>query len=187
MDWTELDAPPVLRGPRVTLRPVADGDVDALWVVFGDPGVARFLDRPAWPDRAAAEARIRVMRRGIADRRGLTWAVTLDDDVAVGTMSLFHLDQEHRRGEMGWALARSAWGRGLAFEACGLVIRFAWDVLDLHRLEADCHPENAASIGLARRLGFRHEGRLREKWWVGGEVSDAMILGVLRGEETLSR
>ena len=55
--------------------------------------------------------------------------------------------------------AMAAWaGRGLMTDAVRLAVRFAFDELGLHRVEANIQPGNAASIALVRRLGFRIEG-----------------------------
>ena len=57
---------------------------------------------------------------------------------------------------------------------------YAFEVLDLHRIEADVDPRNAASIRTLERLGFQREGYLRERWQVNGEIQDALFYGLLR-------
>ncbi len=56
-----------------------------------------------------------------------------------------------------YAMVRYA-GKGLMTDALGQTMRFAFDDLGLHRLEANIQPENARSIALVKRLGFRLEG-----------------------------
>lgn len=67
-------------------------------------------------------------------------------------------------------------------EALTALLDFAFGALDLHRLEADVDPRNAASVRTLERLGFRREGYLRERWLVGGEIQDALFYGLLRRE-----
>jgi RimJ/RimL family protein N-acetyltransferase len=100
----------------------------------------------------------------------------------IGTCTLFALNDEHRRAELGFALRRSAWGRGLATDAVRSVVRFAFQGMHLHRLEADADPRNVASRKLLLRLGFREEGYLRERYLVAGERQDAVFFGLLREE-----
>ena len=67
------------------------------------------------------------------------------------------------------------------------MIAHAFDTLGLHRLEADTDPRNERCLKLLTRLGFREEGRLRERWHVGGEVQDSVLLGLLREEWVVGR
>ena len=97
-------------------------------------------------------------------------------------VSLFALDRNNRRAEVGYALRRDAWGRGYATEAVGAVVAWGFGELGLHRLEADIDPRNTASAAVLTRLGFRLEGVLRERWFVAGEVSDSAMYGLLAHE-----
>jgi RimJ/RimL family protein N-acetyltransferase len=65
-----------------------------------------------------------------------------------------------------------------------MLIRFAFGQLDLHRLEADADPLNAASIAVLERQGFKREGLLRERYFMQGEPQDAAYYGLLRREWT---
>jgi RimJ/RimL family protein N-acetyltransferase len=65
-------------------------------------------------------------------------------------------------------------------EALHALLGFAFDVLDLHRIEADVDPRNVPSIRTLERLGFQREGYLRERWQVNGEIQDALFYGLLR-------
>ena len=65
-------------------------------------------------------------------------------------------------------------------EALQTFIAYAFETLDLNRLEADIDPRNHASAKTLERLGFQKEGLLRERWIVSGEVSDTCLYGLLR-------
>ena len=69
-------------------------------------------------------------------------------------------------------------------EATSTLLRFAFEELGLHRVEADVDPRNEASIRLLQRLGFQREGYLRERYFVGEEISDTIFYGLLRREWT---
>jgi len=86
------------------------------------------------------------------------------------------------------AFAPSA-GRGYMSEGLGLVLRYAFQQLRLHRLEASIQPDNQASLALVRRLGFRREGyspdmlfidgawRDHERWAITREMTDFPPVG----------
>ena len=69
-------------------------------------------------------------------------------------------------------------------EALQRLVRYAFEELDLHRLEADIDPRNEASERTLLRLGFVKEGYMRERWIVADVVSDSAVFGLLRREWT---
>jgi ribosomal-protein-alanine N-acetyltransferase len=169
-----------LATPRLSLRPLADGDVDALFSIFSDAEVAAYWSAPALVDRAGAEALLEEIRNA---RDLMQWGITrTGTDAVIGTCTLFALNLPHKRAEIGYALARNAWGQGIAHEAVSAVLRHAFEDLDLHRIEADVDPRNTPSIRLLARLGFRQEGHARERWHVADGIHDALLFGLLRRE-----
>ena len=88
------------------------------------------------------------------------------DHTLVGTCSLFHFHVASRRAEIGYALGRPYWGAGYMLEALQALLHYAFQTLDLNRLEADIDPRNPASARTLERLGFQKEGYLRERWIV---------------------
>lgn len=111
------------------------------------------------------------------------WGIALrEDDRVIGTCTLFRMEVAHRRAELGYALHRGMWGRGLAHEALTALLDHAFSGLRLHRLEADIDPRNARSIRSVVRLGFKPEGHLRERYFVGDDIQDSLMYGLLEQE-----
>ena len=132
---------------------------------------------------AEAEAFIERSRGYFEQRQGLQFAVVLlDDDRAIGTVSLFEIRRAQGRCAIGYTLGRAHWGRGLAREAVSLALDLAFGTLGLRRIEADADPRNVPSVRLLTALGFAHEGTLRERWHVDGELQDSAIYGMLARE-----
>lgn len=174
---------PTIPTERLLLREITPEDVPALFGVFGDPVVCRYRLRPALPDLAAAAAFQADVARRFQEREMFQWGIAgRADGTLVGTCTLHALSDEHRRAELGYTLARAAWGRGYVAEALPALIRFAFETLKLHRLEANVDPRNERSIRVLEREGFEREGHLRERYHVQGEVQDALLFGLLRRE-----
>jgi [ribosomal protein S5]-alanine N-acetyltransferase len=168
---------------RVRLRRIEPSDVDAFFAIYSDAEVCRYLSHPPFTERAQAEAWLARVFAGQERGSSLQLAVERKQDGAmIGTCTLFNCHQESRRAEIGYALDRSHWGAGYMHETLVALIDLAFGTVGLNRLEADIDPRNAGSKRSLERLGFRSEGRLRERWIVAGEVSDTEYLGLLSAE-----
>lgn len=164
---------PSLATERLVLRPIARDDAEALFPLFSDPEAMRFWSTPPFSDVEALRAWIAPSDEWPA------WVMVETGDV-VGRIAI----GVRRAGvaELGYALDRRAWGRGLATEAVAAVIAHGFGAMGLRRIFADVDPDNIASIRLLERLGFALEGRLRAEWETHIGVRDSLIYGLLRDE-----
>jgi RimJ/RimL family protein N-acetyltransferase len=113
----------------------------------------------------------------------MKWAIAeKKSNELIGTITLFNLNLDNRRAEIGYGLDRAFWRQGYMHEALKALVSHAFNDLSLHRLEADVDPRNAGSIRTLEKLGFQREGYLRERWHVDGEIQDALFYGLLRPE-----
>jgi ribosomal-protein-alanine N-acetyltransferase len=168
---------------RVRVRPLARSDLPALHAVNGDDAVTRLLPYATWTSPADAEAWFERMAKIQAS--GLAVQLVVADkasDRAIGTALLFRLEEGSARAELGYALGRAHWGRGLMHEALRALLDRAFGALALRRIEAEVDVRNAASARVLQRLGFTREGLLRQRWVSKGEAKDVEIFGLLRDE-----
>jgi RimJ/RimL family protein N-acetyltransferase len=143
---------PRLETPRTVLREWRATNLDGVAAMYADPEVMRHLGGVI--DRAQSWRRMAVSAGHWALRGYGTWVVERPGDGALlGRVGLWN--PEGWPGlELGWTLARDAWGRGYATEAALAAVRWAWTVLDTARLISVIHPENARSRRVAQRLGM---------------------------------
>lgn len=83
---------------------------------------------------------------------------------------------------LGYVFGAAAWGHGYATETAHAVLQWAFDTLDLNRVQAETDTRNVASARVLEKLGFVREGTLREDCVVNGDVSDSWVFGLLRRE-----
>lgn len=134
-------------------------------------------------NREAAAELQREIAAGNKNESMLKWGIALrESNTLIGTTTLFHLNLDNARAEIGYAMASAYWGKGYMNEALQGLLSHAFEVMNLRRLEADVDPRNTASIRTLERLGFQREGFLRERWHVCGEIQDALFYGLLRRE-----
>ena len=175
--------PTVLETTRLALRFMDERDIDALYAVYSDPVVARYLSRPAHTERAQAEKMMANVLAGYADGSGVNFGIVRrEDGTLMGNCMLFRFHDESRRAEIGYSMARAYWGQGYMNEALIALIDYAFGALGLNRLEADIDPRNENSAKSLTRLGFIEEGVLRERWIVAGEKSDTAYYGLLASQ-----
>lgn len=180
MDWTRL---PTIDTARLTLRSITPTDVDDFFKIYSNPEVMRYWSSPPLPDRDAASEQIANIQKGFERREMLKWGIARrTDSRLIGSVTLFHPDFTHRRVELGYALGRDYWRQGFMKETLNAVLDYAFNSLNMHRIEADVDPRNDASVRTLERLGFKREGYLRERWQVSGEIQDAYFYGLLKPE-----
>ncbi|NEB77792.1 GNAT family N-acetyltransferase [Streptomyces sp. SID14478] len=158
-------------GPRVALRPLALTDADEFTARARE---SRELHEPwLFPPRGA-EAFAGYAGQLVDDptRRGLL-VCERDTGAIAGFININNIVRGgFRCGALGYGAFAHAAGRGLMSEGLGLVVRYAFGPLGLHRLEINVQPANAASIALARRAGFRLEGFSPDFLFVDGAWRD---------------
>lgn len=182
-----LDTPtlPTIAAGRIVLRELTDDDVPALFEIFSHPEVMRYWSYPPLKSTAQAQALLERIRESFRKQDLFQWGIALkNENRIIGTCTLLEYDAQNRRAEIGYVLARAYWGKGLMHQALTALVDFAFTTLTLNRIEADVDPRNAASLRLLERLGFQREGLLRERWIVGDEIQDSVLLGLLRREWT---
>jgi RimJ/RimL family protein N-acetyltransferase len=178
VDWERLQT---INTSRLSLRWISVDDVDDFFAIYSNPEVMRYWSTPPLPDRNAASKLISEIHDSFERHEILKWGIALPpDNTLIGSVTLFHLDFTHHRAEIGYALGRPYWGKGYMQETLRAVLNYAFEVLNLHRIEADVDPRNAASVKTVERLGFQREGYLRERWQVNGEIQDALFYGLIR-------
>ena len=84
--------------------------------------------------------------------------------------------------EIGYWIHKDYINRGLVTESTAALVRVAFEIIHVHRLEIHCDPGNFASAAIPRKLGFTHEGTLRAKTPFLDGWSDSMIWGLLETE-----
>jgi len=174
--------PRQLETPDFHLRPSAITDVEAMFTMLSDPESMKYWSDP--PISSMEEA-VKVLMEDLdSDAKGnsMCWAVTRKgENEMIGKVILFQFSMKNGRAEIGYLLDRKYWRQGVMKQALGAVIEFAFNTLDLHRIEADVDSENIPSIGLLETMGFEREGLFRDRWRVYGEWQDSVMLALLKG------
>lgn len=174
---------PTLHTARLRLRPFTEADTAAIFALQSNPRVLRYWDAPPWRERAQAERFIVRCKQMEQEGSGARLAIERTaDGVFIGWCVLMNWDAVYRSAMLGYCLDETAWGQGFATEAAGTLLQWAFNTLNINRVQSEADTRNAASDRVLEKLGFLREGTLRENCIVDGEVSDSWVYGLLRRE-----
>ena len=142
-----------LKGARVTLRRPLKSDAQAVFAGMNDFDVVKNLSRAPWPYTLHdAISWLESVEDNGPRRTAYPFAIVTGDR-QVGTVGI---SNHGETVELGYWLARDAWGHGFATEAARLAVGFAFTHLNLEELEAGHFVENAASGRVLAKLGFAY-------------------------------
>lgn len=146
-----------LQGERVTLRPWRTDDIEPFAVMNADPRVMEFLPAPLSRDEAAAM--IGRAQAAIDERGWGMWALEVDDRcIGFTGLGVPHFQAPFTPCvEVGWRLAREAWGHGYATEAAKLALRYGFDVIKLEEIVSYTTVHNLRSRRVMERLGMTRD------------------------------
>lgn len=168
---------------RFELRLVTYRDLQALLKIHRVDEVNRYLPFETWQGMEDAEIWYERVKQRHQDREAVQWVICeRSAGQVVGSCIMFGYEHDHARLEIGYGLGRDYWGRGIAREAVGRLVSYAFDNMQIRRLDARVDPRNDGSNALLKALGFSLEGCQRERQVLKGEVVDVNLWGLLRSQ-----
>jgi RimJ/RimL family protein N-acetyltransferase len=172
----------MIPGKKVKLRAFREDDLKNALAMVNNQGVTQFLQymRP----RSLHEERewLNDVMRG-DDSTRINYAIDSSDGEFMGSVGLMHIDRRNRSAELGIAIARSEdWGRGFGTEAAILMLRHAFEELNLHRVHLRVYDYNERGQRSYAKIGFTLEGRLRQAHFRHGAWHDVVLMSILDEE-----
>ena len=128
-----------------------------------------------------AEAYLGRAAARVADDEVLEWHIFSDGELC-GALRLNRIETDNRKVSVGYYIGADYQGRGIASSALRALLRYAFRILDMNRVELRCVPANLPSVRMAERLGFTREGVLRQAELLDGVFMDHAVYGLLRAD-----
>jgi RimJ/RimL family protein N-acetyltransferase len=174
----------MIHGERIRLRAVERDDLPRFVDWFNDPDVRRGLSLYR-PLSQAEEQRWyeQMLERPPAER---TYAIDVregDEWIHIGSCGFFDVDRRSQHAEMGIVIGNKAyWDKGFGADVMRTLLRHGFETLNLHRIYLRVFETNPRAIHLYEKIGFRHEGRLRQHHYLEGHYVDELMMAILRDE-----
>ncbi|NLF03082.1 MAG: GNAT family N-acetyltransferase [Anaerolineales bacterium] len=178
-----MEEPNLLRGALVRLAALRTEDIpiiarwseDTSYMRLGDTNAAL----PQTVEQTTAE-----FAQCNNERHAITFGIRrLTDDALIGTVGFYEIEWSNGVAELGIGIGEPEnWNQGYGTEALALVLRFAFQELNFHRVTLTVLAYNARAIAVYEHAGFVHEGTYREYGLRDSQRYDLLLYGLLRRE-----
>ena len=176
---------PEFESERLLFRKLLLSDAKDLLLIRSNDAVMRFMDVMRFESIADAEKMIRSVEESYKNENGINWAIVeKHSNSFVGYFGFFRIIPEHCRAESGYALKPEYWGKGYMYETINKMVRFGFENMRLHSIEANVNPLNERSKKVLERIGFKKEAHFRENYLFNGEFLDSIIYSLLEKDLT---
>lgn len=172
-----------LVGERVILRDYRREDLVHMRKWVNDYEITKYLSNVfLYPHTITdTESFLDYMLKG-SDTRGFVIAHK-DTEEYIGQLDLLKIDWPNRNALIGITIGtKDNLGKGYGTESIQLLQDFAFNKLNLHKLELEVREFNYRAIACYKKCGFIEEGRIRESFFVDGKYTDTILMGVLKRE-----
>jgi len=174
---------PKLTTERLLLRKMKVSDAADMFEYSRLRNVTKYLTWNPHPNINYTEEYLRYISTRYATGDFYDWAVTLKENgKMIGTCGFTRFDLTNNSAEIGYVLNPAYHGKGYATEAAREVMRFGFDDLKLHRIEARHMLGNDASHKVMEKLGMTEEGTFRESYYVKREYRTVTVCAILESE-----
>jgi RimJ/RimL family protein N-acetyltransferase len=172
----------MLLGSKVLLRPIKRSDIPLFLKWFNDPEVTQYLAMYLPMTEVGEEKWMQDLATTRANSTAHFVIETVFNDTTqpIGSIALNEINTKDRGANFGIAIGeKECWAQGLGTEAAGLLIKYGFEQLNLHRINSNVFSFNERSVRLHLKVGFIQEGLRREAVFKNGQYWDLIEFGLL--------
>jgi RimJ/RimL family protein N-acetyltransferase len=165
----------------VYLRRLAEIDIDHYLKATSDYNVRRLTGTTSFLTRPMLE---KVFDSWSKDNNRIDLIICLkENDKVIGDLAILDIEHKERKGSFRIAITDEAYtSHGYGTEALRLIIDYMFNTLNLRRIAINVYSFNERAINAYKKLGFKHEGILREDLYFDGKYHDNILMGLLKKE-----
>ncbi len=172
-----------IKTDRLVLRDFQASDLSDYGRLWAGVRFQRFCsERESAPDKVDELVKMFIAQALEQPRTQYQLAITTQAGCLIGSCGVRITSLEDQQGSVGIELGEAYWGNDHALEAAHAMLEFGFSNLGLHRIFAETISKNHAAIALARKLGMREEGELRENRWFKAQWWNTTLCSILKPE-----
>ena len=172
---------PTLETERTILRKITIDDLTDMYNYCSDDNVSEYTTWYSHQSLDDTRGFIEHILNAYSNSEVAPWGI-IDKQTStfIGTSGFVYWDINHSKAELGYALSRDFWNKGIMSEVVGRIIDFGFKDMDLVRIEARCLPNNIGSARVMEKTGMICEGILRKQIYTKGEHQDLKIYSIVK-------
>lgn len=174
----------ILVGDRIILREYRKDDLPYLRKWVNNPEITKYLSHIfVYPHTMTeTETYLNSLIDGSSGIKGFVIA-NKEDEEFIGQIDLVKIDWINRIASLGIVIGNTEnLGKGYGSEAIKLIQEFAFNRLNLHKIELEVREYNHRAIACYKKCGFVEEGRIRQNHFIDGKYTDTLLMGILKSE-----
>ena len=161
----------VIKGNKIFLKQLGKEDVEYLVRYTNNPELNKYSGPYMASTVEGAHKYIDNCNKGIEEKKSFRFGIYENPHQIVGVIGFFDLDDELKKGEVGFWVAKEYWGNGYATEALNLITKYIFEELSFHRIYAFFHEKNSAVAKVLEKCGYEKEGVLKDSLYDGVDSS----------------
>lgn len=155
-------------------------DANEIFILRTDKEITEYLDRDLPKSIDEIYDWLKKVDEEIDQNKGISWGMYLKpENKFIGSIGIWRTIPEHHRGEIGYSLLRDFQRKGYTFEAMIAALKYSFEEMKLHGVDANINPLNKPSQGILEKAGFIKEAHFKENYFYNGNFTDSAIYCLL--------
>lgn len=172
-----------LIGDKIYLRPLDMDDLEGEYIQWvNDERICKHMGTLHF---STTKRRLQEYLESQLNNKNIAFFAIIEKETGkhIGNVKLGPIDWINRRAEYGRMIGdKSAQGKGHGTEVVDLILKYAFNILNLHKITTSASISNEASIKSSKKVGLRVEGTLKEHEYENGQYKDAYVMGITKDE-----
>jgi [ribosomal protein S5]-alanine N-acetyltransferase len=170
---------PIIKLSDITLREISDDDVENYYYYMINPNVKKFLaEEEILLSVAHAHRELNYWKNLFRYKHCFFWAIVENEtNKLIGTCGFNNWNLTHKRAEISYDLNYNYWGKGIMTRSLDEICNFAFEKMQVNRVQATVAHDNFASIRVLEKLGFSQEGFMKKFAVLHGIPTDYYMFG----------
>lgn len=178
-----FEAYPQIESENIILKEIQTNHIDGLFKIYDNDRVFTHCGIRPKHNKKTVENMIGHFRRDFNKKSRIKLGIFLKEErnALVGIIEVMDIRKKVECATVGYYLAESYWGKGIATESLGLLVDFLFKTVGFNRLQAEVMVENESSKRVLVKNGFQKEGTIRQgAFWAGKGIVDLEVYGILK-------